>query len=284
MLPQALQTHLTTYFKASIVDARSLSGGDISHAARVSLSTDQTIFVKWHSSPPDGMFSAEAFGLKLLAKADALRIPHVYFATENYLAMEWLGHGTRNATVAAQLGEALAKQHHFSADKYGLAQDNFCGLTPQKNTPNDNWVAFFAENRLGAQMKIAAKGNRLPRQRAHRLEKLIARLGDLLPAHPPVSLLHGDLWGGNWLVTEAGKAALIDPAVYFGHREADIAFTEVFGGFSSEFYKAYQATWALDSGYQYRKEIYNLYHLLNHLNLFGEAYGHQVDSILKKYS
>jgi len=284
MLPQALQTHLTTYFQASIVDANPLSGGDINHAVRISLSTDQTIFVKWHPSPLKGMFPAEAFSLQMLAKADALRIPKVYFATEDYLALEWLGKGVRRAAVATQLGEGLAKQHRFTADKFGLTQDNFCGLTPQKNTRTDNWVTFFAENRLGAQMKIAAKQNHLPRQRARRLEKLIAHLGDFLPTHPPVSLLHGDLWGGNWLVTASGEAALIDPAIYFGHREADIAFTEVFGGFPPEFYDAYQATWALDSGYQYRKDIYNLYHLLNHLNLFGEAYGHQVDIILKEYS
>lgn len=284
MLPQALQAHLTTYFEAPIVDIRALSGGDINHAACVSLSSDQRIFVKWHPSPPDGMFYAEAFGLDLLAKADALRIPHVYFASENYLAMEWLGRGVKNAKVAAQLGEGLAKQHRFSADSFGLERANFCGLTVQQNTQNDDWATFFAKNRLGAQMEIAAQQNRLPHQRAQGLERLISRMGELLPARPPVSLLHGDLWGGNWVSTEAGDPALIDPAVYFGHREADIAFTEVFGGFPSEFYDAYQATWALDSGYRYRKDIYNLYHLLNHLNLFGESYGYQVDMVLEKYS
>jgi fructosamine-3-kinase len=115
------------------------------------------------------------------------------------------------------------------------------------------------------------------------LELLLDRLGDWLPTHPPASLLHGDLWGGNWLTTALGEPALIDPAVYYGHREADLAFTELFGGFPAAFYVAYRASWPLDSGYEERKDLYNLYHLLNHLNLFGESYGGSVDSILQRY-
>jgi len=182
------------------------------------------------------------------------------------------------------LGEGLAQQHRFTRETYGLPENNYCGLTPQTNTPAADWVAFFGENRLGAQMTLAAKNNRLPARRAKMLEHLSARLGDFLPAHPPASLLHGDLWGGNWLVTAAGEPALIDPAVYFGHREADLAFTELFGGFPHEFYDAYRASWALDAGYNERKDIYNLYHLLNHLNLFGESYGSRVDAVLQKYT
>ena len=285
MIPTALRTELTAYFHTGITDITPVYGGDINRAARISLADGQVVFAKWHASPPAGMFPAEAHGLQWLAQANALRVPAVFFFSEKYLVMEWLGRGTsRGVETARQLGEGLAKQHRFTRENYGLPENNYCGLTPQVNTPATDWVTFFAENRLGAQMQLAAKNRRLPVQRARRLETLIARLRDFLPAHPPASLLHGDLWGGNWLVTAAGEPALIDPAVYFGHREADLAFTELFGGFPPAFYEAYRASWALDAGYNERKDIYNLYHLLNHLNLFGESYGSRVDAVLQKYT
>jgi fructosamine-3-kinase len=133
-------------------------------------------------------------------------------------------------------------------------------------------------------MELAGQNGRLPRPRAQRLQKLLNQLDNWLPAHPSASLLHGDLWGGNWLATAAGEPALIDPAVYYGHREADLAFTELFGGFPAAFYAAYQSAWPLENGYEERKDLYNLYHLLNHLNLFGEGYGGGVDSILHRYA
>ncbi len=285
MLPSPLRNHIQTHFHTEITASNAVGGGDINQAARIDLSNGQTIFAKWHASPPPGMFAAEAFGLELLAQARALRVPQVYFHTENYLVMTWLGRGAApTRAVDLRLGEGLAQQHRFSAERYGLPRDNFCGLTPQRNTPTENWVTFFGTHRLGAQMELASRRGHLPTERAKRLERLIARLGDFLPAHPPVSLLHGDLWGGNRLVTAAGEPALIDPAVYFGDREADLAFTELFGGFSVAFYEAYRASWALEAGYHTRKHIYNLYHLLNHLNLFGESYGRQVDAVLKKYT
>jgi fructosamine-3-kinase len=133
-------------------------------------------------------------------------------------------------------------------------------------------------------MRLAQRNDALPAERLRRLEILLARLDEWLPPDPPASLLHGDLWGGNWLVTSAGQPALIDPAVYYGHREADLAFTELFGGFPPAFYAAYREAWPLDPGYADRKELYNLYHLLNHLNLFGEGYGSSVDIILRRYT
>jgi fructosamine-3-kinase len=132
-------------------------------------------------------------------------------------------------------------------------------------------------------MELARRQGYLSAKRGQSLEKLLINLGNWLPAQPPVSLLHGDLWGGNWLVTDMSEAALIDPAVYYGHREAELAFTELFGGFPPHFYAAYNEAWPLESGYAERKDLYNLYHLLNHLNLFGESYGGSVDSILRKY-
>ncbi len=284
MLPISLRVQLTDHLHTEITKITAVTGGDINRAAHIQLADGQTVFAKWHATPPPGMFAAEAFGLELLARANALRVPQVYFYAENYLVMEWLGRGEHHTReIDRQLGEKLAQQHQFLGEQYGLEHDNFCGLTPQRNTPADNWVTFFGEHRLGAQMDLAARNGCLPQTRAHRLEKLSSHLGDFLSEHPPVSLLHGDLWGGNWLITADGEPALIDPAAYFGHREADLAFTELFGGFPVAFYEAYRASWALEAGYHIRKDIYNLYHLLNHLNLFGESYGRQVDAILRKY-
>ncbi|MFQ5577305.1 MAG: fructosamine kinase family protein [Anaerolineae bacterium] len=285
MIPPSLDKQIRRAAHAPVTQVQPVAGGDINRAARVTLSTGQTLFVKWHPNPPPGMFPAEARGLQLLASAHALRVPAVHFFDETCLGMEWLGRGSRDAAgTAAALGRGLAQQHRLTAERYGLEGDNYCGLTPQVNTPAGNWPAFFARNRLGCQMELAARRNRLPAPRRQRLERLIARLPTLLPARPPASLLHGDLWGGNWLVTAAGEPALIDPAVYFGHREADLAFTELFGGFPPAFYHAYRQAWPLESGYPERRDIYNLYHLLNHLNLFGEHYGRSVDAVLKRYT
>ncbi len=177
-----------------------------------------------------------------------------------------------------------ARYHRHIASQYGLDHDNFIGANPQPNQAADNWVDFFGQQRLAFQMELARQNGYLPAQRAKLLEKLLVRLNDLLPSQPPASLLHGDLWGGNWLVTEAGEAALIDPAVYYGDRESELAFTELFGGFPSAFYVAYNETWPLDHDYRKRRDLYNLYHLLNHLNLFGESYGGAVDSVLRQYA
>jgi fructosamine-3-kinase len=235
------------------------------------------------------MFIAEQRGLQRLAAANALRIPAVFACheangqTPAFLAMEWLGRGAANPQVDEALGRGLAQLHRATGSRYGLDHDNFIGANRQPNGQSDDWVTFFRQQRLGFQMDLAARNGYLNPWRRQRLETLLARLDDFLPASPPASLLHGDLWGGNWLVTDNGQPALIDPAVYYGHREAELAFTELFGGFSGRFYAAYNEAWPLDTGYRERLALYNLYHLLNHLNLFGEGYGSGVDSILQRY-
>ena len=200
-----------------------------------------------------------------------------------FILMEWLGRGSNTANVAQALGRGLAAMHRVTGPAFGLEHDNFIGANPQPNRPAKDWLTFFRDQRLGFQMELAGRKGHLSPPRARRLERLLANLGDWLPTHPPASLLHGDLWGGNWLVTASGEPALVDPAVYYGHREAELAFTELFGGFSGPFYAAYNQAWPLDSGYKERKDLYNLYHLLNHLNIFGEGYGGSVDSVLRRY-
>ncbi len=287
-LPAALTAALETNL-GSISSSVPISGGDISNAARVTLNDNCQVLVKWRTGLPVGLFTAEQRGLKLLSKAGALRVPQVLAQSETngacpgFIAMEWLGQGSGTPKVAEALGRGLTALHQVTAPNYGLDHDNFIGANPQPNQPTGTWIAFFRDQRLGYQMELAIKKDRLPTQRARLLEKLLVRLGEWLPHLPAASLLHGDLWGGNWLTTGSGEPALIDPAVYYGHHEAELAFTELFGGFSSAFYAAYNQAWPLDQGYNERKDLYNLYHLLNHLNLFGEGYGGGVDSVLRQY-
>lgn len=272
-----------------IVEVQSIGGGDISRAAKATLTDGRELLIKWRPGQPADLFAVERRGLERLRAADALRVPQVYThgtatgSQPGYIVMEWLGRGRSNRQAAEQLGHGLAAMHRVTAEQYGLDHHNFIGANPQQNNQSDSWITFFGEQRLGFQMELAGKNGYLPKRRADMLEKLLARLDDWLPADPPASLLHGDLWGGNWLVAASGEPALIDPAVYHGHREAEIAFTELFGGFPEPFYAAYNQSWPLDPGYPERKALYNLYHLLNHLNLFGESYGSSVDSILAQF-
>lgn len=287
-LPAVLASCLESYL-GPITETLPVSGGDISQAAQVRLANGGQTLVKWRSNSPPGLFSAERRGLELLHSAGAVRVPEVLAQAEAtatcpaFIVLEWLDVGSKSSQSAEALGRGLAAQHRVLASSFGLDHTNFIGANPQPNHQSDNWVSFFREQRLGFQMELAGRNGFLPTDRARRLEALLVRLGDWLPTHPPASLLHGDLWGGNWLATTSGEPVLIDPAVYYGHREADLAFTELFGGFPAAFYAAYQASWPLDYGYEERKDLYNLYHLLNHLNLFGEGYGGSVDSILRHY-
>ncbi len=288
-LPDALKSEIAARLGVQVVGTAPVGGGDISQAMRVDLADGQRVLVKWQSTPLPGLFSAEQRGLDLLRSARAVRVPEVLAHGEMvndcpaFIVLEWLETGAKTTHSAEVLGRGLAALHRVTGPSFGLDQDNFIGANPQPNRPGDDWVTFFCEQHLVFQIELAGQKGLMPRQRARWLDRLLARLGDWLPTHPPASLLHGDLWGGNWLATASGEPVLIDPAVYYGHREADLAFTELFGGFPAAFYAAYNEAWLLDSDYPERKDLYNLYHLLNHLNLFGEGYGGSVDSILRRY-
>ncbi|MDM8529123.1 fructosamine kinase family protein [Anaerolineales bacterium HSG24] len=289
MIPNTLKQHIAQLMNSQIITTNSVGGGDISKAAQLSLSDGRQLLLKWRPRAVPTMFTTEAKGLTLMREAaHSLVVPEVFAAEESdgtrpaFILMAWLGRANRSTGTA--LGRGLADMHRVSSPTYGLDHDNFIGANPQRNSQHDNWVDFFREERIVYQMELAGQNRYLNRQRQKQLDRLLVRLNDLLPPNPPISLLHGDLWGGNWLVTETGQPALIDPAVYYGDREAELAFTELFGGFPSDFYRAYNESWPLDAGYAERKTLYNLYHLLNHLNLFGEGYGGRVDSILRRYA
>lgn len=251
---------------------RPICGGCINAASRIG-DGKREFFVKLHSAERLAMFEAESAGLRALAAARALRVPEPLCAgragAHSYLVMELLNLGGH--LDAARTGRELAQLHRTTADTFGWHRDNTIGTTPQPNSPAADWVVFWREQRLGHQLALAARngyGGQLQRSG----ERLLTRLDALIGHCPAPSLLHGDLWGGNLGATLAGQPVIFDPAVYYGDRETDLAMTELFGGFDADFQSAYRETWPLDADFAVRKHVYNLYHILNHLNLFGGSY------------
>jgi protein-ribulosamine 3-kinase len=256
--------------------SQTVFGGDISQAFKLNDGT-RSVFVKVQPASQLALFEAEAAGLGELAAANGVRVPqvvcHGVAAGQAYLVLEYLPlkpHGD-----ATQLGRRLVQQHRASAPQFGGSRDNWIGATPQPNAWRNDWVDFWREQRLGFQLQLAAKngyGGALQRDG----ETLMARLEALFDGYRPApSLLHGDLWGGNHGFLADGTPVVFDPAVYFGDRECDLAMSELFGGFAPDFHAAYREAWPLDSGYAVRKTLYNLYHILNHANLFGGGYAAQ---------
>ena len=260
-----------------------LAGGCINQAVRLETSAG-AFFVKLNVVERAGMFEAEAGGLRELAAAGALRVPapvvwgadasHAWLVLEHLTLSRHADDGT--------LGRQLARLHRHTAELFGWTRDNTIGTTPQHNDPSGDWVAFWGEHRLRFQLALAADngyGGRLQETGA----RLLDRLEVLIGPHAPVpSLLHGDLWSGNAAATEGGEPVVFDPAVYYGDRETDLAMTELFGGFSAAFYRAYREEWPLEPGYAQRRELYNLYHVLNHLNLFGGSYLGQAQRMIDR--
>ncbi|MCD4685649.1 MAG: fructosamine kinase family protein [Anaerolineae bacterium] len=287
-IPTALAAALAEVLGAPVEQARYATGGDINQAARFEAG-GKAYFVKWHNAAPPEMFPAEAHGLRLLAEPGAIRVPAV-IAQGNaangapaYLLLEYIETGRKGGgATMARFGAALAELHRHTADQHGLDRDNFIGRLDQPNPRTERWAEFYRDQRIGYQMELARQLGRLPKPREDLLTRLLDRLPEILGDEFPASLLHGDLWGGNYLIDTDGEAVLIDPAVCYGHREMDLAMSELFGGFSTEFYRAYQATWPTPD-YNNRRALYQLYYIIVHLNLFGESYGGRVDSLAAHY-
>jgi len=261
---------------------RPVGGGGISAAWRVR-SNDHSVFLKTGPASAYEMFAAEAEGLRELAKADAILVPAVLgcvqSSSESILALEWIDFDLPDPASEALLGRQLAKQHRYVSDRFGWHRDNTIGSTPQRNLWNDDWIDFLREDRLAFQLDLAAhKGFTGELQQEGR--SLLAGLGRFFDGYwPEPSLLHGDLWGGNWAAS-SGQPVIFDPAVYYGDRESDLAMSKLFGGFGAAFYRAYEASWPLAAGSEQRIMLYQLYHVLNHLNLFGRTYlGRALDLI-----
>lgn len=243
------------------------------------------VFVKLASAAEADLFAAEADGLRALADARAVRVPEVLATmttdTEAALVLEWLDFGDTDARAEARLGQQLAALHRVEGPSFGWHRDNTIGRTPQLNTPANHWPRFYAEHRLGFQLRLAER-NGLQARTVARGRVLADRCAEFFASYRPApSLLHGDLWGGNWAVERSsGAPVLFDPAVYFGDREADLAMTRLFGGFGPAFYAAYEQAWPLDAGARTRRPLYDLYHVLNHYNLFGGGYGAQAGQLI----
>ena len=278
---------------ARIARADRVSGGDINWAYRLTLADGMRVFLKTNARKDASFFEAEAGGLTAIAGSGSIGVPHVLgLGTDAergaFLLLEWIESAKPARVFWENFGRRLAALHRAntatltSGGRFGFTADNYIGASPQANRPCDRWVDFFRDCRLAPQFRMAAHWFDAADRK--RIDRLLERLGDVLeePDHP--SLLHGDLWSGNFIVGPDGDAWLIDPAAYVGHAEADLAMTELFGGFNSAFYVAYKESAPLHPGYERRRALYNLYHLLNHLNLFGASYLGSVRNVLKIYN
>ena len=265
--------------------AHSVGGGCINEAYVLNgqhKDTTHQYFLKTNAASRLSMFEAEAEGLRDLAASNSLRVPTVLCSgiagRDAYLLMEHIP--LRGSGDVAQLGTGLAQMHRTQRDRFGWQRNNTIGATPQLNDWCADWVTFWSKQRLGTQLELAAH-NGAGRTLLRQGEELQAALPAFFTDYQPTpSLLHGDLWSGNYAFDDQGQPVIFDPAVYFGDRETDLAMTELFGGFPASFYSAYNETWPLDSGYATRKTLYNLYHILNHFNLFGGGYLSQAEGMI----
>lgn len=266
-----------------IKNSQAISGGCI-NSAYVLHGENSHYFIKLNQAELLSMFEAEFAGLKELELSKTVKVPQplIYGLSEDkaYLVMEMLSFSSGGSQADKTLGQQLAQLHQIQQPFFGWHQDNTIGSTKQVNHPSDNWITFWRDNRLGFQLSLAEQNGY-----AGKLLSSGEKLSELLPSFfshytPQPSLLHGDLWSGNASVSNNGVPVIYDPACYYGDREADIAMTELFGGFSAGFYSAYNEVFPLDSDYRVRKTLYNLYHILNHLNLFGSGYLHQAQNMM----
>jgi len=278
----AIGEHTEIPFTALTV--KPVRGGSIHRASHLADGL-RSFFVKTGGIAAAPMFAAEAQGLQALAAAAVVPTP-TFIAlgqtgSEAFLVLEYLELTAWNASGGAALGKALAQLHRISGESFGWAGDNFIGMTPQHNAPHPGWPYFFGERRLRPQLQLALQ-NGMARTLVTKGHGVIERSGGLFVDYQPQpSLLHGDLWSGNAAQTGDGLPVIFDPACYYGDRETDIAMAELFGGFPVSFYAAYRAAWPLDRGYEARKPLYNLYHILNHFNLFGAAYLGQAQRMIE---
>lgn len=288
MLPGSIKTYLHNHHQLTVQHQQSVSGGSINQACR--LATDSGhFFLKWNSDPPDLFFEKEARGLVLLKSSGTnIRIPEViahHNGNENipgFLLMEWIQSGSDTGDSSFRFGADLARLHQTHSESFGLDHENYIGRLPQANDPHTDWVSFFVDERITPQLKQAINCGAIEKRYLAHWQRLIPGLGDIFPPCEP-SLLHGDLWSGNYLFDAKGAAVLVDPAVYYGHPEMDLAFTKMFGGFSPGFYEGYASVSPLAPGFNERVQVYNFYPLLVHVNLFGGGYIRQAEQFLKQF-
>jgi fructosamine-3-kinase len=261
-----------------------LGGGCINDARLLSTHHGPRLFLKQNRGQPADLFAREAEGLReMAAVSGAPRVPQVLLEDADFLLLEYLASAPRHVRFWELFGAELATLHLHTAPQFGFYADNYIGATPQPNPWASDGHDFFARERLRYQAELARRNGLLPAESERQIERLCLRLRELIPPQP-ASLLHGDLWSGNIHPGPEGKACLIDPACYYGWAEADLAMANLFGSLPEAFYAAYESVRPLEPGYRGRFDLYNLYHLLNHLNLFGTGYLPQAQAVLRKYA
>lgn len=287
-LPKKLQEYLEDNFKSKIIRLVPVGGGSISHSSVFLLESGEKYFLKWNTDAPTGFFSAEIRGLKELRKTNVIKIPEVIDCGEGnsgvspFIVLEVLTPGNKSTQSEKELGNKLAELHRVTSEYFGFEDDNFIGSLVQKNDNSSNWGEFFFNNRILPQVELGQASGWFGYPFQQALEKSAEKIISILnECEEAPTLLHGDLWNGNVFWSDQGPA-LIDPAIYYGNREADIAMTEMFGGFSSAFYNSYNEAFPLPAEYQTRKKILNLYHQMTHSNLFGGHYVQEVFNCLSK--
>ena len=290
MMPPLVREAVEAKLNTRVVEAVRLSGGDVNRAAKIQAQNGATAVVKWHDAAPPGAFLCEADGLQAIGETGAVRVPNVLAVSDTpaFLILEWIAPVSPTADFSETFARALARMHRETAQEngaFGYAINNYLGSQPQMNLPRtDNWAAFYRERRLGPQIERAQSKGLVSGRRGEMLDEIVKHLPELLAQMPSETfLLHGDLWSGNFLCganprTGEAEPVLIDPAVYFGPREMEMAYVELFGGFPPGFAAHYHATFPLDAGYATRRPLHQLYPLLIHLNHFGETYGPRVDA------
>jgi len=274
MPSENLRATLESELNLKITSFIPIGGGSINQSFQLQLKNQPPLFLKTHTHPPNDFYQAEALGLCELKKANSFRIPEVILHSTHFLVLEWIESANKTSNFYQTAGKLLAKQHQLQSELgFGFSQSNFIGLTPQENTWTHGWITFWKNRRLGPQIRKAA--SHLDTEMRSAFHELYKKIPDLLgdSAEEPPVLLHGDLWGGNHICDSSRSPCLIDPAVYYGNREADLAMTTLFSGYPREFHESYEKSLPLKAGFwEKRIYLYQLYHLLNHLNLFGASY------------
>ena len=277
-------------FGAKVETFFAISGGSINQTHVLNLTNGQRVFMKQNPSPPTDFFLSETRGLKLLSQAkNGPRIPKPLavqsVSRPTFLLLEYIESSSEDENFPEQLALSLAELHRMSQEHYGLDHNNYIGSTPQKNTLEKDGIVFFRDQRIDFQRQLARRSGLLPVTIDKEIDSLCDELGKFLNiSGEKPALLHGDLWSGNYFPDSEGKPCVFDPAVYYGLREADLAMTELFGRLPQKFYDVYQEVFPMNSGYEERKDLFNLYHVLNHLNIFGSSYLSSVQQIVKRYT
>lgn len=265
-----------------IAALQTLGGGDIHESYKLSTTQKTQLCLKYQHNAPSNFFLSEAQGLQAIRDSRAISSPEVLLVGNDFLLLEYIEPGNKTLNFWQRLGRQLAAMHQPKCDCFGFTDDNYCGLTPQPNPKLNNGFDFFREARILYQSQRAFDKGLLTNKEVLAVEKLVTKLEQLLPLQPP-SLIHGDLWSGNIHANRQEEPYLIDPAAHWGWPEAELAMTLLFGGFDSLFYRSYEECFAIATDWRDRAPVYNLYHLMNHLNLFGSAYHSSVMNVVGRF-